>query len=30
VDYPSQGRVLKDSARWYKGVIARNGLPSSV
>jgi beta-glucosidase len=26
VDYPTQTRVLKDSARWYRGVIARNGL----
>ena len=26
VDYPSQRRVLKDSARWYQEVIARNGL----
>jgi beta-glucosidase len=28
VDYPSQTRVLKDSARWYQGVISRNGLPA--
>jgi beta-glucosidase len=27
VDYATQRRVLKDSARWYKGVIAANGLP---
>jgi beta-glucosidase len=26
VDYPTQRRVLKDSARWYRDVIARNGL----
>jgi beta-glucosidase len=29
VDYPSQTRVLKDSALWYRGVISRNGLPGS-
>jgi beta-glucosidase len=27
VDYPTQRRVLKDSAKWYRDVIARNGLP---
>ena len=27
VDYPSQKRVLKDSANWYKRVIEKNGLP---
>jgi beta-glucosidase len=26
VDYPTQRRVPKDSARWYRDVIARNGL----
>jgi beta-glucosidase len=26
VDYTTQQRVLKDSARWYQGVIRRNGL----
>jgi beta-glucosidase len=26
VDYDSQRRVLKDSARWYREVIRRNGL----
>jgi beta-glucosidase len=26
VDFPTQRRVLKDSARWYREVIARNGL----
>ncbi|GAB2945992.1 GH1 family beta-glucosidase [Micromonospora polyrhachis] len=26
VDYPSQRRVLKDSAHWYREVIRRNGL----
>ena len=25
VDYPTQKRVLKDSAYWYKEVIASNG-----
>lgn len=25
VDYHSQRRVLKDSARWYRDVIARGG-----
>jgi beta-glucosidase len=27
VDYDTQQRVLKDSAGWYRDVIARNGLP---
>jgi beta-glucosidase len=27
VDYPSQRRIPKDSAAWYRDVIARNGLP---
>ena len=27
VDYPTGRRVPKDSYRWYKGVIAANGLP---
>ena len=26
VDYPSQKRVLKDSANWYKQVIENNGI----
>jgi beta-glucosidase len=26
VDYPTQRRVFKDSARWYRDVIARGGL----
>jgi beta-glucosidase len=26
VDFPSQRRILKDSARWYRDVIARNGV----
>jgi beta-glucosidase len=26
VDYPTQRRTPKMSARWYKGVIGRNGL----
>jgi beta-glucosidase len=26
VDYESQRRILKRSARWYRGVIARNGI----
>ena len=26
VDYATQRRVLKRSARWYRGVIARNGV----
>lgn len=25
VDFPTQKRILKDSAHWYKGVIASNG-----
>jgi beta-glucosidase len=29
VDYPSQRRTPKMSARWYKGVIRRNGLAES-
>ncbi|HEY8475025.1 MAG TPA: GH1 family beta-glucosidase [Natronosporangium sp.] len=28
VDYPTQTRLLKDSALWYRDVIARNGLPA--
>ena len=28
VDFATQKRTLKDSARWYAGVIARNGLPA--
>ncbi|MFN2350342.1 MAG: GH1 family beta-glucosidase [Kiritimatiellia bacterium] len=27
VDYSNQRRILKDSAHWYAGVVARNGLP---
>ena len=27
VDYPTQRRIPKDSAAWYRDVIARNGLP---
>jgi beta-glucosidase len=27
VDYGTQRRIPKMSARWYKGVIERNGLP---
>jgi beta-glucosidase len=26
VDFATQQRLLKDGARWYAGVIARNGL----
>jgi beta-glucosidase len=26
VDYPTQRRIPKDSARWYAGVIARNAV----
>jgi beta-glucosidase len=26
VDYPTQRRIPKDSAAWYRDVIARNGL----
>ncbi|WP_442816038.1 family 1 glycosylhydrolase [Streptosporangium sp. NBC_01810] len=26
VDFATQRRLLKDSARWYREVIARNGL----
>jgi beta-glucosidase len=29
VDYPSQARILKDSARWYRDVIARGGLTAA-
>ena len=29
VDYDTQERVLKDSALWYRDVIARNGLPAA-
>jgi beta-glucosidase/6-phospho-beta-glucosidase/beta-galactosidase len=25
VDYETQERVVKDSAKWYKGVIKKNG-----
>jgi beta-glucosidase len=28
VDYPSQARIPKASARWYQDVIARGGLPA--
>ena len=28
VDYATQRRVPKDSARWYQEVIRRNGLPT--
>lgn len=28
VDYPSQKRIWKDSAHWYRDVIARNSLPA--
>ena len=28
VDYATQQRTLKDSARWYAQVIARNGIES--
>lgn len=28
LDYPSQARLLKDSAHWYREVIARGGLPA--
>jgi beta-glucosidase len=27
VDFPTQRRIPKDSARWYAGVIRRGGLP---
>ncbi|HUP26809.1 MAG TPA: family 1 glycosylhydrolase, partial [Chloroflexia bacterium] len=26
VDYPTQRRTPKDSAKWYSQVIARNGI----
>ena len=26
LDYPTQRRILKDSAEFYRNVIARNGL----
>ncbi|WP_433371203.1 GH1 family beta-glucosidase [Actinoplanes sp. CA-142083] len=29
VDYTTQERVLKDSAKWYRNVISRNGIPAS-
>ena len=29
IDYDTQERVLKDSALWYRDVIARNGLPAA-
>jgi beta-glucosidase len=29
VDFETQKRTLKDSARWYSGVVERNGLPES-
>jgi beta-glucosidase len=29
VDYATQRRVLKDSAKWYAQVIARNGVEPS-
>jgi beta-glucosidase len=29
VDYVTQRRILKDSAKWYAEVIARNGLVSA-
>ena len=25
VDYPTQKRILKDSAHWYKEIISKNG-----
>jgi beta-glucosidase len=28
VDYPTQRRIPKLSARWYAEVIRRNGLPA--
>ncbi|MGH3762877.1 GH1 family beta-glucosidase [Actinophytocola sp.] len=28
VDFATQRRTVKDSARWYAGVISRNGLPA--
>ena len=29
VDYTTQQRTLKDSAKWYRSVISRNGIPAS-
>jgi len=29
VDYGTRRRIPKMSARWYKGVIERNGLPDA-
>jgi beta-glucosidase len=29
VDFETQARTVKESARWYAGVIARNGLPAA-
>jgi beta-glucosidase len=29
LDYATQRRTPRDSARWYRDVIARNGLPES-
>ncbi len=29
VDFPTGTRTLKDSARFYQGVIAANGLPAA-
>lgn len=29
VDYPTQKRIWKDAAHWYRDVIARGGLPAS-
>jgi beta-glucosidase len=29
VDFATQARTVKESARWYAGVIARNGLPAA-
>ena len=29
LDYATQRRTPRDSARWYRDVIARNGLPDS-
>jgi hypothetical protein len=30
LDYESQRRTPRDSARWYRDVITRNGLPDRV